>query len=198
MFLKRGIFKRLCLILSLAILMSLCLSMSVFAKTKSITAEQSREYAGNQAQADAQLNFYLSNTAGPYAYNDGTYRGTLYFSRYYLDQKILLSDGANPQYYWKWKFVYTGSVTSYVDSKSVTVETDQYYGGYQTAADTMLNTYLANKSNTYSYDNGEFRGTLNYVRYYLADKTPLSQDTGPNAPYLWHWKFVYTGTVNIY
>ncbi|RCX10353.1 hypothetical protein DFR58_13019 [Anaerobacterium chartisolvens] len=78
--------------------------------TKTVTELQHMAYGGRDGEAATFLSSILAVRPQTINYNDGTYSGTLSYTRYYLESKTLIQ-GTSDVYIWKWAFVYEGTVT---------------------------------------------------------------------------------------
>lgn len=195
---KRSIKASICLVMALAIILSFSTTSVFAAATKVVTVTQSASAVGPLSVANfIQSEFIATST---YSYDDGTYKGTLRctgISNWTQTYDHYDTVNQVPNFKYTFTATYSGTVTEYPLTKTVSVVKAASAVGPLNVADFIKREFQA--VSTYSYDDGSFKGTLKCTGISNWTQTYDHYDTVNKVP-LFKYTFdaTYSGTVTQY
>lgn len=131
------------------------------ATTKTVTDIKHVQYYDYDGDGyDIPKHVYIASTSN---YDDGRYKGTLNLVNYYIESSTWVYSSI---YLYTVGIEYSGTVTSYANTKYVTASTTSTYYTYN-GEDVNSKIY---PSQTYYYNQGGFYGTLNLINYYIVSQ----------------------------
>lgn len=186
-----------CFILTLVLMFVFTSSSAFAADTKTVTVPTTKVFNCTGPEISGNIQSVQSSS---YYYDDGSYRGTLSFSAITSVEVIPVGKDYNNMdiYQVTVSVTYTGTVTSYIPvtpiTKSVNITADRSF----TCHGPEINANMqAITSSTYYYDDGAFRGTLNYSKTNNVIVTVIGHDYYGDI-YQFDVNVDYSGTVTSY
>lgn len=158
------------------------------ATTKNVTETVYQSFIGTTDEIDYQFYTYITSHY-TYAYDDGSYSGTLNISNVILESQTLQYSNI---YLYVFKITYSGVVTKIPVTMYTSQTVYQSFIGTTEEIGSQISAYF-NSHNSYSYDDGSFRGTLSISNVSLESQTLQYSNI-----YLYVFKITYSGIVTSY
>lgn len=191
---KIGLRKLLGVVLTFIFLLSFSGATAFAAQTKVVTVTVPTTVTCPDYAISSVLQSIANNSS--YSYNDGAYKGTLSYVGYSNFTSTYAYSYPGVSFYnYTFDRTYTGTVTE-IERVTKTVTATRHYD-ITAPAEAFNSIQQGIASSTYSYDDGSFKGTLNYVSLSNWSATPSQQYPGTT---LYHITFdvTYSGTVTSY
>ena len=180
--------------ITLMILMSFNATKALAASTMGITVFVPHTFTCQEALFNSEMQSLSTTT---YNYDDGTYKGTLHYAGYSdLTSSIYAIYPSYTVRHYYFNINYSGIVTKYGGSASMQITAYRHISitAPLSAADGIKQS-MANT--TYSYDDGNYRGTLSYIGLTNWTQTYYGESNGYTL-YSYDFDVIYSGTVTSY
>ncbi|HWT76686.1 MAG TPA: hypothetical protein VN258_18465 [Mobilitalea sp.] len=193
--LKKSTFKLgLCFAFLFLFLVSFKSTNAYAAETKDVTVTVHQ----NVTVPDTVIsNVLQSISTSTYSYDDGSYKGTLNYSGISgMSQTFYAQYPSYTLYTYSFDVTYSGTVTKYVPVTTKDVTVTVHYN--INVPNTVINNVLQSiSSSTYSYDDGSYKGTLNYAGISGMTQTFYAQYPSYTI-YTYSFDVIYAGTATSY
>lgn len=176
------------IMLALLILLPLKSTEVLAATTLNVTQTVYQSFIGTTEEIDSQFYAYITSHY-TYAYDNGSYSGTLNISNVNLESQTLQYSNI---YLYVFKITYSGMVTRYPVSKYVTQTIYHSFIGTSAEISSQFQDYM-NTHNSYYYSDSAYRGSINISGVNLESQTLQYGNI-----YLYVFKFTYSGYVDSY
>jgi hypothetical protein len=183
--------KVVCYIVTLVLMLTSSSFTALAAETKTVTYEKTYTFVINSSQLPNYMNSPSTYVPQTYAYDDGTYTGTLNLTSALCSSPTVTGNQLQVSIY----VTYSGTVSVPAKTKTVTYEKTYTFVISSSQIPDYMNSPSSHVPSTYYYNDGTYVGTLSLKSASCSSPTPTGNPIGSQLQVsIWA---TYSGTVSI-